>query len=259
MAMKNLVLASLICGVAAQLGTGCIIVGDDDNNNPPPPPPPDAPPPPPPDAPPPGPGEFLVSWTLLAGEAQSSVPCPPNGVDIRITVDPDPNVASDEDVYVYNCTDGEGFADGLPAGIYDVRVELLDADQNLLAESDIERAVDLDFEERVALDFTFSVDLARFALTWTITDLGELSSCEGVGADDVSLLLTVAGTTEADDFVFSCVAGQGVSDPLKISDAYVGKVSLLDNGEVIEDADAENLVLDWGNQIKDLGNFTFEL
>jgi hypothetical protein len=87
-----------------------------------------------------------------------------------------------------------------------------------------------------------------------------LSSCEGVAAADVSLLLTVAGTAEADDFVFSCVAGQGVSDPLKIADTYVGSVSLLDsNEEVIDNADAENLVLDWGNQIKDLGNFTFDV
>lgn len=255
--MKNLVLTSLVCGVVAQLGTACVIVADDDNNNPPPPP--DAAPPPPPDAAPPGPGEFEVTWTLLAGEAQSAVPCPPAVIDIRITADPNPDVANDEDIYLYDCTDEVGYADGLPPGIYDVWVDLLDEDGNLLAQSDIEAGVDLDFDERILLDFRFSYDRARFALTWTIFDNDVASTCEGVGGEDVSLLLTVAGTTEADDFIFSCVAGQGVSNPLAIADDYVGKVSLLDGDNlVIDDADAENLTLEWGNQIKDLGNFVFE-
>ena len=106
--MKKLVLATLLCGSVAQLG-GCIIVGDDDGGDPPPPPPPDANEPQP-DAnlPPPGPGEFLVTWTLLGGEpvndVQSEVTCRPDAPDIRITADPDPDVPDDGFVARTKCS-----------------------------------------------------------------------------------------------------------------------------------------------------------
>lgn len=261
--MKNLVLATLIGGSLAQL-TGCIIVGDDDGNNPPPPPPPDAGLTP--DAePPPGPGEFLVTWTLLGGEAQTEVTCPPNGVDIRITADPDPEVSGDEDIYLYDCAAGAGVADGLPPAIYDVWVELLDPDGVLVAQSDIEADLALDYDEQFPLDFQFSVDRGVFAITWDITDAGAPATCEDVGGDIVSLLLTVANSTEADDFIFSCEAGQGVSDPMPLTD-YVGVVSLLDdNGtpddpgddDLLGDSIERNLSLTFGNEFQSLGSFTF--
>lgn len=260
--MKNLVLATLIGSGLAQL-TGCIIVGDDDGNNPPPPPPPDAGLP---DAePPPGPGEFLVTWTLLGGEAQTEVTCPPNGVDIRITADPDPEVDGDEDVYLYDCPVGEGRADGLPPGIYDVWVELLDENENLVAVSDIEAELALDYEEQIPLNFEFSVDRGVFAITWDIEEGGAPATCEQVGGDIVSLLLTVANSTEADDFIFSCDAGQGVSDPLPLTD-YVGVISLLDDGgtptdpaddELLGDSIERNVSLEYGNQFNSLGIFSF--
>jgi hypothetical protein len=264
MAMKNLVLTTLLCGSVAQLG-GCIIVGDDDGDPPPTPPdanepPPDAEPPPPP-----GPGAFLVTWTLLGGDVvegvQAEVTCPPDAPDIRITADPDPAVDGDEDIYLYECGLGGGPADKLPPGTYDVWVELLDADGTLVAQSDIEEGLVLDFDDALPLDFEFSVDAGKFAFTWTITDGGAPSTCEAIGAEDVGLLLTVAGTTFADDFLFSCEAGQGVTDPLPIADAYVGDIDLLDNSTspptVLGSADAANMTLDYGNHFNDLGNFVF--
>lgn len=262
--MKNFVLTTLLFGSVAQLG-GCIIVGDDEGGDPPPPPPPDANEPPP-DAnePPPSPGAFLVTWTLLGGEVvdgvQEEVTCPPNGIDIQITADPDPGIEDDEDVYLYDCPVGEGVADELPFGTYDLWIELFDAEGNLVAQSDIEEGLVLDVED-VPLDFEFSVDAGKFAFTWTITDGGAPTTCEDVGAEDVDLLLTVAGTTFGDDFIFSCDAGQGVTDPLPIADEYVGQINLLDNSTtpptVLGSADAANMTLDYGNHFNDLGNFEF--
>jgi hypothetical protein len=272
MAMKKLVLATLLCGSVAQLG-GCIIVGDDDGDNPPPPPPPDAMEEPQPDASPePIPSAIVVSWTLLGGEpvdgAQSEVTCPPDGVDIAITADPDPAVADDEDIFLYDCVDGETMPEELPPGTYDLWIELLDAGGGLIAQSDIKEGVVLGVEELLELDFEFSVDRGKFALTWTILESGVESTCANVGADDVSLLLTIANTTEGDDFVFSCEAGEGVTDPMPLTE-YVGIVTLLDSGldpddpaddDVLGESEPRpNLTLDFGNDFEDLGNFTFDI
>jgi hypothetical protein len=266
MAMKNFVLTALLCGSVAQLG-GCIIVGDDGGSDPPPPPPPDANEPPP-DAnePPPGPGEFLVTWILLGGEVvggvQGEVTCPPNGVDIRITADPLDTTGPDE-VFLYLCTDGTAPADELEPGAYDVWVDLLDADENLIAQSDIQAGLVVDFDEVIPLDIEFSVDAGKFIFTWTITDDGVPTTCDDAGAEEVGLLLTVAGTTFADDYLFPCEADQGVTRPLPIADAYVGDIDLLDNStvppRVLGSADAANMTLDYGNHLNDLGNFEFVL
>ena len=260
--MKNLVLATLLCSGMAQLGTGCLIVGDDDNNNPPPPPPPDAmeapdaEPPPPPET-----GDIQVTWTLLAGDAQEAVPCPPYGVDIVVIADPDPEVSGDEAPFMFDCVAGEGLAVELDPAIYDVWVELLDADGNLIAQSDIQEEVPLNPNQQVDLEFIFSLDRGRFAFTWTIIDGGQPATCQDVGAEEVGLLLTVAGTTFADDYLFSCEAGEGVTDPLPIADEYVGDIDLLDNSTspptVLGSADAANMTLDYGNHFNDLGNFQF--
>lgn len=255
--MKNLVLTTLICGGLAQLG-GCIIVSDDDGGNPPPPP--DAMPPPPPDAPPPEPGVFFVSWTLLGGDAQESVQCPPD-TDIIITADRDPEVDGDEEIYLYDCVAGEGAADTLDVGVYDLSLELVDADGILVAQSDILEAQTLSLGVDVEIAFTFSVDHGRFALKWLITENGVETTCDDIGADDVELALTVAGTTFAEEFPFPCADGFGVTDPLPIEFDYVGSVSLLDTAvdppDPLATAPAENLSLDYGNHFKELPEIEF--
>jgi hypothetical protein len=271
MAMKKLVLATLLCGSVAQLG-GCIIVGDDDGDDPPPPPPPDANDPQPDANTEPPPAQLVVSWTLLGGEpvdgVQGEVTCPPNGVDIFVTADPDPAVADDETIFQYDCVDGVTVVEKLFPGTYDVWLELLDADGTLVAQSDIQEGVVLAPDELTELTFDFSVDRGKFALTWTILEAGAPSNCANVGADDVSLLLTIADTAEGDDFIFSCDAGQGVSDPLPLEE-YVIVVTLLDSGlDPTDPADDEvlgaseprpNEILKLGNDFVDLGNFTFDI
>ena len=271
--MKKLVFATLLCGSVAQLG-GCIIVGDDSGDNPPPPPPPDANDTQP-DAslPPPGPGAFLVTWTLLGGEpvddVQSEVSCRPDTPDIRITADPDPNVPDDEDIYLYDCSLGGGPADELPAGTYDVWVDLLDADGNMIAQSDAKLGVPLDFDEEVELDFVFSIDRGTFGVAWEILENGAPSSCDAVGATDVSLLLTVADNQElSDDYLLDCADGKGESGPLPLFD-YVASLALVDVGPDPQDPSDDivfdqlepitNLTLEYGNDFVDLGTVTFDV
>lgn len=270
--MKKLVFATLLCGSVAQLG-GCIIVGDDSGDDPPPPPPPDANDTQPDANLPPGPGEFLVTWTLLGGEpvndVQSEVTCRPDTPDIRITADPDPNVPDDEDIYLYDCALGQELADGLPAGTYDVWVDLLDADGNLVAQSDAALGVPLDFEEQVPLDFVFSIDHGTFGVSWEILDnAGDPISCDEVGATDVSLLLTVADNQEqSDDYLLDCVDGKGESGPLPLLD-YVASLALVDIRGTPDDAGDDivfdsidepiiDLTLEYGNDFVDLGTVTF--
>jgi hypothetical protein len=253
MAMKNLVLGTLLSGVVAQLGTGCIIVGDDGGD---------------PNPPGPGPGAFLVTWTLLGGSAQGEVTCPPNGVEMRIVTDSNGEAAGGQTFFRYDCVDGAGDADPLDPGVYDVWVELLDEGENLVAQSDIQTGLTLDYDEAVPLDFEFSVDRGVFGLTWTVLDNGApAAACADVGATDVTLLVTLAGTAEGDDFYLDCDAGQGTSGPLPLGD-YVGIVNLVDIGPdpddagddiVLGDSQPRNISLDYGNHFNDLGNFTFDV
>lgn len=251
--MKNLVLGTLLSGVVAQLGTGCIIVSDDGGSGNPPLP---------------EPGAFSVTWTLLGGNAQGEVTCPPNGVEMRIIADSNGEAAGGQDIYRYDCVDYEGLADMLEPGVYDVWVELLDDNENLVALSDIQTGLTLDYDEVVPLDFEFSVDRGVFGLTWTVLDAGApAGSCADVGANSVTLLVTLAGTTEGDDFYLDCDAGQGTSGPLPLGD-YVGLANLVDVGPDPQDprddivlgaSQARNVSLDYGNHFNDLGNFTFDV
>lgn len=266
--MKKLLLATLLCGSVAQLG-GCIIVGDDGNDDPPPPPPP------PPDAMvEPIPSALVVSWTLLGGEpdadgVQSEVTCPPNAVDVVVWADPDPAVTGDESMFPYDCVAGETMVEEVDPAVYDVWIEVLDAGGVLVAQSNIQEGVIVDAEELVELTFEFSVDRGRFALTWTILENGVPSTCENVGATDVSLLVTVADNMEqSDDFLLDCAAGQGVSDPLLLEE-YVALAYLINTGLDPDDpADDDilgeslprtDLILEYGNDFVDLGNFTFDI
>jgi hypothetical protein len=262
MAMKNLVLTSLFIGGLVQLATGCVIVGDDSPDNPPPPPPPpDAMPPPPP----PGPGAFDVAWTLLGGEAQAEVTCPPDVAGVDVIVDPDPGVDGDEIATTFDCSAGGGLVE-FDSGTYDLWVELFDANGDLVAQSDIVLDVALGADQTVPLDFSFSVDRGQFDLSWTITENGQPSTCDAVQADDVSLLLTIADSTEAFDFLFTCADGKATTDPLPLLD-YVGIATLLDSGAdpndpaddiVLGDSLPRNVSLLYGNEYADLGNFEFQ-
>lgn len=260
--MKKLVLATLLCGSVAQLG-GCIIVGDDDGGDPTPPTPPDAMERP--DAEPePIPSAIVVSWTLLGGVpdnegVQSEVSCPPDS-DVVITADPDPAVEGGEFTFMDDCAAGESVPLELAPDVYDVWIDLVAPDGTIIAQSDIEEGVVLDPETLVELPFEFSADRGRLGLTWTILEDGVESTCANVGAADVSLLLTIAGTSEGDDFLFSCEAGQGVTDPLLLEE-YVGVVYLLDANEAVlgESEPRPNIFLEYGNHFVDLGNFTFDI
>lgn len=254
--MKKLVLATLLCGGVAQALTGCIIVSDDGSDPDPPRPRPDASLPPPPE-----PGEFLVSWYLVAGDDEEPATCPPGASYVNVYADPDPGVANDHFTYQYDCIDGEGLAYELDAGVYDVWVELYDANDNLVAVSDLEAEEALALDQQVPLDFTFSVNRARFGLSWQIEyPDGELTSCEDAGGETVSVLSTLADDSGTGfDMLFNCRDFDGVTDPMPLG-PYVVVTYLLDAVEdVLGESLDRNESLDYGNQIKDLGVFVFEL
>lgn len=261
--MKKLVFTTLLCGGVAQSLAGCIIVSDDDPD--PPRTQPDAGQPAPDAAPLPGPGEFLVSWYLVAGDAEEPVDCPPGASYVNVSADPDPAVADDELVYKYDCIDGEGPAYDLDAGIYDVWVELYDENDNLVAKSDVSAENSLDLDEQVLLDFTFSVDRARFGLSWQIAyPDGTPSSCEEAGGETISVLSTLADDSGTGfDQEFDCSLGDDVTDPMPLG-PYVVVTYLIDDDappgdDVLGESLDRNEELVYGNEIKDLGVFVFEL
>ena len=110
--MKKLVMSALLFATAAN-AAGCIFVSGDDDAS--------------------GTASVSASWTVLNDGASAA--CPPGATTAAV------NAQRPEDslpfVDLYNCEDGAGIADNLPAGDYDVWVELTDdSGAGLVAQSE---------------------------------------------------------------------------------------------------------------------------
>ncbi|ACY18897.1 hypothetical protein [Haliangium ochraceum] len=263
MATKKLLPALLFFGGVMQAASGCIIVGDDSSDPPPPPPTPDAAVPLPDAAPLPELGEFYLEWSFVSGEDNAPAGCPNADDVIELVAQPKDGVEGDEIVAVYDCATGsDGYIVELEPGYYDVWVELRAADETLLAKSAVREEVYVDYDEVVEVEpYEFSIDHAYFALTWTILEAGEPSTCEAVGGDTVEVATTVVDTAELFVDGLACEDGFGYTPALPVYEGELAtSVSLLDAGDfVLGQADPAQQGFEYGNQYVDLGNFTFDI
>jgi hypothetical protein len=195
-----------------------------------------------------GPGQFDVAWNLTPG-------CGTLGVTAEVTAQ---RAGGQTYIDLFDCSAGIGLTDPVPAGNYTVWVNILDASNNLVAQS---FAVDVGLNDNQVVPLTFNIlrDEAYIAASWEIVESGTDAplSCAEVGADGVSILATLVGPNTATEDIFDCDNGADMTDPLPLGD-YEVIVYLLDDEEVLGDSNPRSVALDWGNQVEDLGHFIFE-
>lgn len=235
--MKRTLLTVALC---IQVSTGCVVLSEGEDSR------------------------LHVTWDLVEGDANAQASCPPDAITVAIVSEPlddgDFSLGDGDEVYdLFDCGDHIGRTGALAPGGYDVWVNILDADSNLLAQSGYQE-VTLGPGEELALSYELSLDRGSFGLTWTITDGARTLGCGDVNAGEVrvaSTLVSDEGTTYDD--AFACVDRQAVTPGLPLG-AYGVAVTLLDGKRVPMHAPFEiDASLDFGNAFVDLGNFQFVL
>lgn len=155
-----------------------------------------------------------------------------------------------EAVYVYWCDDFAGVAGPMPLGTYEVYVNLTDTDEiDLYAQSfasDVTLAVPGEVVER---DFIFLADQAFFEASWQVT-----GGCAAAGIATVDLVRTggeVLATAPCGDGLLETAA-------LPLGDYQLTLQALAPDGQTVVDASSsQSGVLEFGNQLADLGLFNF--
>ncbi|MBL4635432.1 MAG: hypothetical protein JKY56_16345 [Kofleriaceae bacterium] len=196
-----------------------------------------------------GEGSFDVSWELTPG-------CPA-GASIEINA---AQVGANTPfVDIYSCSDvGAGFATRLPLGDYNVWVNVVDASGGLFAQSELIPA-SIDFDgDLIQIDLpTFSVNDGFFGFTWTVNDGAGPTTCDDVFADTVSIEATMVNSTSAIRVgLFTCADGQAVTDPLAVGE-YEIFMDILQGQDLLGSSIKRTEIIEWGNQLKDIGNFDF--
>lgn len=249
--MKKLVFAALVLGGLMQ-ATGCVISSGDDDT-----------------------GAFHAQWTLIGRYAadpetpsDTVLTCDDAGVaSIAVHslpasgLDCDPNFAGNECVDVFDCIDGNGHTAPLFADTYTVWMEALDINDDPIAISFSSAETPLGGGDDIEMDMSWPVDAGNFSLTWTLVDSvsNDPITCTDAGAaGGVSITATpVANQTTFVENLFNCEDAEGMA-----VDNYLG-----DNTLVVEILDSQDQALGTsqersetlalGNEVVDLGNFTF--
>lgn len=233
--MKKLVMSALLLG--ALPATGCIFVASDDTTGD-------------------GIATINVSWTLEDDGAGAS--CPPGATTAAVNAHLEGR--ADPFIDLYDCADLAGVADELPLGPYMVWVDFTDTSGATLFAQSEAAAITLDSDGEVAsASFRVDVNNGFFDISWTIAG----SSCAGTANNGVSVLSTLAGTTQGVDDVFPCTDGESpniaTTGALTIG-SYVVAIALLNSSEqAIGDAPDITTRIDFGNEFVDLGEVTITL
>ena len=236
--MKKLVISALLLG--ALQATGCIFVSDDTG-----------------DDVPDGTATINASWVIEDDGATAACPAGATTAALNTHL----SGRADPFVDLFDCEDLAGSALDLPLGSYTVWIDFTDdSGATLFAQSEAVN-ISLDSDGEVATA-AFRVDGYNgfFDVSWVIAG----SSCAGVPDEDgVSVLSTLAGTTQGIDDIFPCTEGESpniaTTGALTIG-SYVVAVALLNTSQqAIGDAPDINTRIDFGNEFVDLGEVTITL
>lgn len=185
--MKKLVNSALILAAIAPLATGCIFVSDDDDGSS-------------------GKATVNAIWHLKDDGADAT--CPPGGkITIIALRDGDPTPFRDSGIA---CDSGSATADPYDPGTYTFEVDVLDANDNLIARSETSDPLVLNAGDND--DANFDIDIANgyFDVSYNLQNAdGSPTSCAALAPKTVSVLGTIAGTQDATDVVIdNCSEGE---------------------------------------------------
>lgn len=247
--MKNWIVALMFCGGAATLGTGCLLYNDDGTN----------------DVTEDVDGDgasdsgfFKVSWNLLSGDANAPTACPAELDAFQVVT-----LDQFDKMYVdyFQCADGAGLVEKLPDGNYSVYINMLDKDDNLLAQSGVEADVVLDGRQAdpIELEFNFSIDRGSFELSWQLKEGESTTTCADKSISEIAVASTLVGeNNEAVNDTFTCADGSAATPGLPLG-TYTIAMSLRDDETPVGTAVEREATLDHGNQFQTIDTFVFDL
>jgi hypothetical protein len=254
--MKNLTWIPLLAGLALAGACGDDSGGDDDDDDTFP----DAFVPtidaaPTVDAPPVTGAAVTVNWPLTSGiDSTPGASCPAGATTAVIDFD---ELEGTDFHVLYDCADGTG-VENIPPGDYLVWVTLQnDAKTETYAMSAEYPLVLTATDTAATVTAPINIDSGFFYATWSFSPAGR--TCATVGADGVSLLVSIADDVFALDTILVCDNGEGTTDGIPLSDnGYVIQVSLLDGDTPLGSSQSSNQEpFRWANEVVDIGNFEF--
>jgi hypothetical protein len=265
-------LALLFAGVLATSLSACVFVSERD-------PGPPGPPGPEPD---PNEGRLDVTWRLLASADDQPAGCPAGATTAEVVTVHRGSSCPGPECYIdcFDCAPGQGVTAPLPAGIYEVFVNITDADETqcgtgdptLLAQSSLKDSA-VRRGEVLEVDFDFHGDGGFVRLAWELVAGEEPLDCAGA-PEGTGLLMTLVAGDGADPppiefdcegrrdhpFVADCGDRCGVTDAVLVGEYDVLVDAIDDGGEVLASCgDAENAAIRFGNDLVDLGTFVCDL
>ncbi|MBX3155258.1 MAG: hypothetical protein KF773_04605 [Deltaproteobacteria bacterium] len=207
-----------------------------------------------------GDGEIVadLGWVFKDLATNAVTGCPA-GFDtvkvIAIPVDAAGNRVGDSFTDLLDCADGaSGDLVSYDPGLYQIFLEIRQgANGNLYAQS-LSEFFDLTAGDDT-FDYTIFNDAGYFAFAWDLRAASNNApvSCNGAGASNVELAVTVTGTNDLRSVKFPCGDGGAVTDAL-LEDSYVASVAALNSANAaVGVSAAQNTDIKDRNQVTELG------
>ena len=229
--MKNLVVNALVAG-ALTTSVGCIISDSDDPY-----------------------GDFEVTWSPIS----QSNPC-----DLIASVDinarPAGSSAEPFTATYQSCESGLRSLE-LDLGEWEVWAGFYDSNDVLVAQSNAVTGTLVDDLVTEPLNLgDVPLDTAAFSLGWTINGAAaDATSCNGIGAMKVHFQ-GVDGNSTEQTMDFDCIAGAGETPQWPLGQYQVTidaldefDASVVTPAEFLDVVTNDNPILEWGNQLYDIG------
>jgi hypothetical protein len=198
---------------------------------------------------------ITVSWSLVAGDANSPTGCPEETTIEVITE----GASGLQIIDLFNCTDGGGIIEREP-GVYTSWIRLTDDSGVIVYAMSTSTQVTVEQGADTPVAFTFPIDRGSFYLGWEITYDGAPSDCSepGIGAVEVITTLVSDPNTWYDDHTL-CNAYRATLPGRPLGE-YVVSVALLDvaNEQAVYVADPVEASIVYGNHLNDLGTFVLD-
>lgn len=195
-------------------------------------------------------GFYSVSWALDAGTGASA--CPAGATTIWLVVD---GVSQES----FDCAT-TGTIDTLDYdfGSHSLSLEVTDTSGATLYAASDEVTVGLS-GDGIPVSFDFPTNDGYVTLDWNLQDsIGDLT-CEDVFAVDVEVELYDTITQDTYTLPFPCSGYNGTSALLPVSDYDVTVFLVDDQGADIAQSETFASNIAYGNELVDLGVFTFQL
>jgi hypothetical protein len=198
---------------------------------------------------------ITAEWSLVSGDQNTPTDCPPGATTIAMhSLDELDN----EIVDLFDCGDFIGTSGDMVPGAYYTWLRLEGEGGELYAQSRGTDVTVVDGGESI-LSFEFSVDRGEYQVEWEIWDGAVATDCATVGATEFALDYTDANGDLFGPDTFACDAYSGVTPGIALG-AWSISPSIIDDSQLAIAVGASiDTVMEYGNQLYDLGLVSLDL